>query len=57
MNTEEDSLLKAGWVRLTRIETRLVKYQEQNMLEAALLKESLQEIVRLAEERSTDDGS
>jgi hypothetical protein len=57
MNTEEDSLLKAVWVRLTRIETRLVKYQEQNMLEAALLKESLQEIVRLAEERSTDDGS
>ena len=45
----DPDLLKNMELRLIRIETRLVKYQEQNMLEAALLKESLQVIVRLSE--------
>ena len=47
----DSELLKNMELRLIRIETRLVKYQEQNMLEAALLKESLQ---KLAEERDRD---
>jgi len=50
----DPELLKNMELRLIRIETRLVKYQEQNMLESALLKESLQIIVKLAEERDAD---
>ena len=57
----DPELLKNMELRLIRIETRLVKYQEQNMLEAALLKESLQVIVRLSEaalsEERDNDGS
>ena len=61
LSDEEQDRLKQMELRLVRMETRMVKYQEQNMLEAceilAALKSISENILALNNKKELSDGS